>query len=169
MHLSSNWSALPRGIEFLAMPWELRNSKHCRPRHSEPRPTIELMRSIDINELRRVIPRYFNTINEPNVSLKYLDIARLRLSPPTSRSLTISGAYNASYRVDTNLFRPSSAASQISASQCRPSPNGHAAKRTNASVAKAKEKGTARTIFPSSALRTSSLASDAKIARYPSN
>jgi hypothetical protein len=28
-----------------------------------------------------VIPRYSNTINEPNVSLKYPDIARLRLSP----------------------------------------------------------------------------------------
>jgi hypothetical protein len=48
---------------------------------SDPRPTIELMRSININELRRVIPRYSNTVNEPNVSLKYPDIARLRLSP----------------------------------------------------------------------------------------
>jgi hypothetical protein len=47
-----------------------------------------LMRSININELRRVIPRYSNTINEPNVSLKYPDIARLRLPAPTSKSLT---------------------------------------------------------------------------------
>jgi hypothetical protein len=39
------------------------------------------MPAININELRRVIPRYSNTINEPNVSLKYPDIARLRLSP----------------------------------------------------------------------------------------
>jgi hypothetical protein len=41
---------------------------------SDTRPTIELMRSININELRRVIPRYSNTINEPNVSLKYPDL-----------------------------------------------------------------------------------------------
>ena len=44
----------------MAIPWQLRNSKRrCSP-HSEPRPTIELMRSININELRRVIPRYSN-------------------------------------------------------------------------------------------------------------
>jgi hypothetical protein len=49
----------------MAMPWRLPNSKRRRPPHSEPRPTIELMCSININELRRVIPRYFNTINEP--------------------------------------------------------------------------------------------------------
>jgi hypothetical protein len=49
----------------MAMPWRLRNSKRRRPPHSEPRPTIELMRSININELRRGIPRHYNTINEP--------------------------------------------------------------------------------------------------------
>jgi DNA-directed RNA polymerase subunit RPC12/RpoP len=64
----------------MPMPRQLRNSKRRRPRHSEPRPTIELMPAININELRHAIPRYSNTINEPNVTFKYLDIARLRLS-----------------------------------------------------------------------------------------
>jgi hypothetical protein len=62
------------------MPWQLRNAKRRRPRHSEPRPTIELMPAININELRHVIPRYANDVYEPNVELKYPDIARLRLS-----------------------------------------------------------------------------------------
>jgi hypothetical protein len=62
------------------MPWQLRNSNRHRYRHSEPRPTIELMPAININELRHAIPRYSNTINEPNVSLKYPDVAYLRLS-----------------------------------------------------------------------------------------
>jgi hypothetical protein len=64
----------------MPMPWQLRNAKRRRPRHSEPRPTIELMPAININELRHVIPRYSNDIYEPNVSLKYPNIARLRLS-----------------------------------------------------------------------------------------
>ena len=38
------------------------------------------MPAININELRHAIPRYSNTVNEPNVSLKYRGIARLRLS-----------------------------------------------------------------------------------------
>jgi hypothetical protein len=53
------------------------------------------MPAININELRRGIPRYSNTINEPNVSLKYPDFARLRLSASASKSSTISGASNA--------------------------------------------------------------------------
>jgi hypothetical protein len=63
------------------------------------------MRSININELRRVIPRYSNTINEPNVSLKYPDIARLRLSPPASKSLIIFGRVQC-FRIvwDTTYF-----------------------------------------------------------------
>ena len=60
------------------MPPQLARAKR-RPRHSEPRPTIELMRAININELRHVIPRYPNDVYEPNVDLKYPDIARLRL------------------------------------------------------------------------------------------
>jgi hypothetical protein len=43
------------------------------------RPTIELMPSININELRHVIPRHQGQVNEPDVSLKYPGIARLRL------------------------------------------------------------------------------------------
>ena len=59
-----------------------------RSRHSEPRPTIELMRAININDLRHVIPRYPNDVYEPNVDLKYPDIARLRLF---ARHIEITG------------------------------------------------------------------------------
>src|SRR5215831_5644838 len=64
------------------MPWQLAKSNR-RSRHSEPRPTIELMPSININELRHVIPRYHGQVNEPDVSLKYPDLAYLRLSAST--------------------------------------------------------------------------------------
>src|SRR6266700_3907427 len=64
----------------MSMPPQLAKSKRRRPRHSEPRPTIELMRSININELRYVIPRYHGQVNEPDVSFKYPDLAYLRLS-----------------------------------------------------------------------------------------
>jgi hypothetical protein len=64
----------------MPMPWQLRNAKRRRPRHSEPRPTIELMPSININELRHVIPRYPGQVNEPDVSFKYPNLAYLRLS-----------------------------------------------------------------------------------------
>src|SRR6266508_2384209 len=50
----------------MSMPPQLAKSKPRRPRHSEPRPTIELMPSISIHELRRVIPRYHGQINEPD-------------------------------------------------------------------------------------------------------
>src|SRR5262245_15760736 len=53
---------------------------HRRPRRTEPRPTIELMPSININELRHAIPRYHGQVNEPDVSLKYPNLAYLRLS-----------------------------------------------------------------------------------------
>jgi hypothetical protein len=62
----------------MAMPPQLARAKR-RPRHSEPRPTIELMPSISIHELRHAIPRYQGQVNEPDVSLKYPGIARLRL------------------------------------------------------------------------------------------
>jgi hypothetical protein len=61
-------------------PWQLRNAKRRRSRHSEPRPTIELMPSINIHDLRHVIPRYHGQVNEPDVSFKYPDLAYLRLS-----------------------------------------------------------------------------------------
>jgi hypothetical protein len=60
-------------------PWQLRNANRRRPRHSEPRPTIELMPAINVNELRHAIPRYYGGVREPDVSLKYPQIARLRL------------------------------------------------------------------------------------------
>jgi hypothetical protein len=80
MHLSSNWSALPRGIEFNGNALAIAQFKTPSSPHSEPRPTI----AFNINELRHAIPRYSNTINEPNVSFKYLDIARLRAAELTS-------------------------------------------------------------------------------------
>jgi hypothetical protein len=61
------------------MPRQLRNAKRRRSRHSEPRPTIELMPAININELRHAIPRNYGRISEPDVGLKYPQIARLRL------------------------------------------------------------------------------------------
>jgi hypothetical protein len=61
------------------MPLQLARSNRRRDRHSEPRPTVELMPSISIHDLRNVIPRYPNDVYEPDVSLKYPDIARLRL------------------------------------------------------------------------------------------
>jgi hypothetical protein len=69
----SNWGALPRGIEFNGNALAIAQFKMPSPPHSEPRRTIELMRSININELRHAIPRYSNIINEPNVSLKCPD------------------------------------------------------------------------------------------------
>jgi hypothetical protein len=63
------------------MPPQLARAKRRRPRHSEPRPTIERMWAININDLRHVIPRYADGICEPDTfGLKYPQIARLRLS-----------------------------------------------------------------------------------------
>src|SRR5262249_46165728 len=53
------------------MPPQLARSNRWRDRHTEPRPTIELMPAININELRHAIPRYHGQVNEPDVSLKY--------------------------------------------------------------------------------------------------
>src|SRR5262245_47732317 len=63
------------------MPPQLARAK--RPKRSEPRPTIELMPSISIHDLRHVIPRYHGQVIEPDVSLKYPDLAYLRLSAST--------------------------------------------------------------------------------------
>jgi hypothetical protein len=62
------------------MPPQLARSNRRHDRHSEPRPTIELMPAININELRHAIPRYHSQVNEPDVSLKYPGLAYLRLS-----------------------------------------------------------------------------------------
>src|SRR5262249_1353640 len=64
----------------MSMPWQLAASNRRRRRHSEPRPTIELMPSISIHDLRHAIPRYHGQINQPDVSFKYPDLAYLRLS-----------------------------------------------------------------------------------------
>src|SRR5215510_10759714 len=64
----------------MVMPPQLAKANRRRLRHSEPRPTIELMPSISIHDLRHVIPRYPGQVNEPDVSLKYPDLAYLRLS-----------------------------------------------------------------------------------------
>src|SRR5262245_10873807 len=61
------------------MPPQLQNAKR-RPTKTEPRPTIELMPAININDLRQVIPRYHGEVIEPDVSFKYPDLAYLRLS-----------------------------------------------------------------------------------------
>src|SRR5215470_8735663 len=62
------------------MPPQLARAKRRYDRHSEPRPTIELMPSIGIHDLRHVIPRYHGRVIEPDVSFKYPDLAYLRLS-----------------------------------------------------------------------------------------
>src|SRR5262249_23689798 len=62
------------------MPRQLAASNRRHNRHSEPRPTIELMPSISIHDLRHVIPRYHGQANEPDISFKYPDLAYLRLS-----------------------------------------------------------------------------------------
>src|SRR5215472_1235351 len=62
------------------MPWQLARANRRRLQHSEPRPTIELMPSISIHDLRHAIPRYHGQVNEPDVSFKYPDLAYLRLS-----------------------------------------------------------------------------------------
>jgi hypothetical protein len=62
----------------MTMPRQLRSAKR-RPRNAEPRPTIEFMSSINVNELRHAIPRYRGQVCEPNVEWKYPDVSRLRL------------------------------------------------------------------------------------------
>jgi hypothetical protein len=92
----------------VAMPPQLARSNRRRDRHSEPRPTIELMPAININALRHVIPRYHGQINEPNVSFKYPDLAYLRLS---TSCLEVMGRNGCAQRfrivwVRTGLGRP---------------------------------------------------------------
>jgi hypothetical protein len=70
MHLSSNGERIAQGIEFNGNALAIAQFKTPWSPIPEPRPTIELKRSININELRHAITRYSDTINEPNVSLK---------------------------------------------------------------------------------------------------
>jgi hypothetical protein len=74
--------------------------------HSKPRPTIELMRSININELRHAIPRYSNKSTSPMSALNISTLPVCVFPPPASKSLTISGAYKASISYG---YRPISA------------------------------------------------------------
>jgi hypothetical protein len=62
----------------MPMPWQLRNAKRRRPRHSEPRPTIELMPAININDLP--IPRDYKTYTAPHISLRYPQLSGIRLA-----------------------------------------------------------------------------------------
>src|SRR5262245_33822452 len=64
----------------MAMPPQLARANRRHDRHSKARPTIELMPSISIHDLRHVIPRYHGQVVEPDVSFKYPDLAYLRLS-----------------------------------------------------------------------------------------
>jgi hypothetical protein len=65
----------------MGMPRQLERglrAKHWR--RKELPPVIELMPSISINELRRVIPTRHGTYTQPDVSFKYPRIRRLRLT-----------------------------------------------------------------------------------------
>src|SRR5215813_4173118 len=73
------------------MPPQLARANRRHDRHSEPRPIIELMPSISIHDLRHVIPRYHGQVIEPDVSLKYPDLAYLRLSA-SCLEIMVSGA-----------------------------------------------------------------------------
>src|SRR5262249_44603148 len=66
----------------MPMPTQLARGLRVRrqSRRRESSPTIELMQSISIHDLRHAIPRYHGQVNEPDVSLKYPDLADLRLS-----------------------------------------------------------------------------------------
>jgi hypothetical protein len=71
------------------MPRQLANAKR-RPRHSEPRPTIELMPAININDLRAAIPRDYSN-NIYSNSLRYPQVRHLHLS---YRSIKIIDHYD---------------------------------------------------------------------------
>src|SRR3954464_15222461 len=65
----------------MGMPRQLaRGLRTNHLRRKSPPPVIELMPSISINELRRVIPTHHGTYTQPDVSLKYPQIGRLRLT-----------------------------------------------------------------------------------------
>ena len=87
--------ALPRGIEFNGNALAIAQFKTPSSPLSDPRPTIELMRSININELRHAIPRYSNTSTSPMSALNISTLPVCVFPPPASKSLTISGAYSA--------------------------------------------------------------------------
>lgn len=65
----------------MSMPPQLARAKRAK-RGRSTRPTVELLRNINISELRHLVPRYPNEIVEPDIGfgLKYPLIERLRLS-----------------------------------------------------------------------------------------
>jgi hypothetical protein len=63
----------------MAMPPQLARANRRRSRHSEPRPTVELMPAICITDLRNAIPRNHAT-NIYSNPFKYPQIRHLRLS-----------------------------------------------------------------------------------------
>jgi hypothetical protein len=64
----------------MPMPPQLARADRRHSRHSEPRPTVELMPAICIHDLRHIIPRYRGQVIQPDVSLRYPGLAHLRLS-----------------------------------------------------------------------------------------
>ena len=58
------------------MPWQLKYAK--RPKRSEPRPIVESLPSINVNDLK--IPRSYDTLTLPNIGLRYPQLASMRLT-----------------------------------------------------------------------------------------
>ena len=58
------------------MPWQLKYAK-C-PKRSEPRPIVESLPSINVNDLK--IPRSYDTLTLPNIGLRYPQLASMRLT-----------------------------------------------------------------------------------------
>jgi hypothetical protein len=59
------------------MPWQLRTAR--RPKRSAPRPTVELLPAININDLRDVVPRDYGIICYSN-PFRYPRVRHLRFS-----------------------------------------------------------------------------------------
>ena len=76
----------------MGMPRQLARGLRTKHRHRNfSPPVIELMPSISINELRRVIPTRHGTYTQPNVSFKYPRIRQLRLTIDSLEILDLFG------------------------------------------------------------------------------
>src|SRR5436190_11439761 len=62
----------------MAMPWQLARANRRRS-HSEPRPTVEFMPAICIDDLRQAIPRNYGT-NIYSNPFRYPQVRHMRLS-----------------------------------------------------------------------------------------
>ena len=58
------------------MPWQLKYAK--RPKRSEPRPIVEQLSAINVNDLQ--IPRSYATVSLPNIGVRYPQLANMRLT-----------------------------------------------------------------------------------------